>query len=194
GKGYMADGGPGMPDTLVPRPFDLSDKNRWPVGYAHQLTQWLFFPESQPTQHRLQLTPSDYAFLHRYMGMLPHESKFPAYDTASYWPAYVKFLLAGSKPGPWPFANLRIFNKVGNAYGHLLDAAYIVDFDNKIEFLLSATIYCNADGVLNDDKYDYDSVGFPFMQRLGEVIYAHEKKRHRIHKPDLSSLQFNFAE
>lgn len=179
---------------LIQNPMDFSRKNSWPIAYAHQLTQWLFFPESQPEQQRLQLTASDYAFLHRYMGMQPQESKFPAYDTANYWPAYVKFLLAGSKPGPWPFPNLRIFNKVGNAYGHLLDAAYVVDFDNKVEFLLSASIYCNADGVLNDDKYDYDSVGFPFMQHLGEVIYAYEKKRQRAHKPDLSALQYTFAE
>jgi hypothetical protein len=179
---------------LIQNPMDFSRKNCWPIAYAHQLTQWLFFPESQPEQQRLLLTASDYAFLRRYMGMLPQESKYPAYDTAKYWPAYVKFLLAGSKPGPWPYPNLRIFNKVGNAYGHLLDAAYVVDFDNKIEFLLSATIYCNADEVLNDDKYDYHSVGFPFMQHLGEVIYAYEKKRQRTYKPDLSALQYNFTE
>jgi len=179
---------------LIQKPMDFSRKNRWPISYAHQLTQWLLFPESQPQQQRLQLTASDYAFLHKYMGMQPAESKYPAYDSAHYWPTYVKFLLAGSKPGPWPLPGVRIFNKVGNAYGHLLDAAYVADFENRVEFLLSATIYCNADGVLNDDKYDYDSVGFPFMQRLGEVIYEFEKKRPRTHRPDLSAFKLNFSE
>lgn len=189
GKGYMAGGGPGMPDTLVHQPFDLSRKNRWPLGYAHQLTQWIMFPESQPVDKRLLLTPSDYQFLWRYMGMFPAESDFPAYPAPQYWPAYVKFLLAGSQKGDWPLPGVRIFNKVGNAYGHLLDAAYIVDFDKQVEFLLSASIYCNSNEILNDNQYDYDKVGFPFMQALGEVIYAYECQRERKHKPNLSALQ-----
>jgi hypothetical protein len=89
--------------------------------------------------------------------------------------------------------SIRIFNKVGDAYGFLTDAAYIVDFKNNIEFMLSANIYCNTDGIFNDDNYDYDTVGFPFMKNLGKVIYDHELKRQRKTKPDLSSFKINYA-
>lgn len=58
--------------------------------------------------------------------------------------------------------NIRIFNKIGDAYGFLNDIAYIVDFESKAEFILSATILCNANGIFNDDKYDYDTIGFLF--------------------------------
>ncbi len=58
---------------------------------------------------------------------------------------------------------IRIFNKVGDAYGFLTDIAYIVDFENNIQFALSATILANADGIFNDDKYDYETIGLPFM-------------------------------
>jgi hypothetical protein len=27
--------------------------------------------------------------------------------------------------------------------------------------MLTATIYVNSDGVMNDDKYDYDNIGYP---------------------------------
>jgi hypothetical protein len=87
---------------------------------------------------------------------------------------------------------LRIFNKVGDAYGFLLDVAYVADFENQVEFMLSAVIYCNSDGILNDDRYDYDQVGFPFMKLLGERIYAHELKRPREHKPDLTEFKFRY--
>ena len=44
---------------------------------------------------------------------------------------------------------------------------------------LAQLIHCNSDGIFNDDKYDYDSIGFPFMKNLGRVIYEHELKRER---------------
>ena len=33
-----------------------------------------------------------------------------------------------------------------------------------------AVLYTNADGVLNDDHYDYDTVALPFLADLAEVI------------------------
>ncbi len=58
-----------------------------------------------------------------------------------------------------------VFNKPGWTYGFLIDAAYIADFKNNIEFMISACIYTNSDGILNDDKYDYDTIGYPFLKR-----------------------------
>ena len=88
--------------------------------------------------------------------------------------------------------NIRIFNKVGDAYGFLLDNAYIVDFDKGVEFMLSAIIYCNSDGIFNDDKYDYDAVGYPFLGNLGRAIYDYEVKRVKKVKPNLSKFRFEY--
>ena len=84
--------------------------------------------------------------------MMPRESKSPVYDTADYWDTYVRFLYYGSEKGKADPA-IRIFNKAGDAYGFLIDGAYIVDLENNVEFLLSAVIHCNSDEVYNDDKY-----------------------------------------
>jgi hypothetical protein len=88
--------------------------------------------------------------------------------------------------------NIRIFNKIGNAYGFLIDNAYIVDFDNNTEFMLSAVINCNTNGIYNDEEYDYDGLGFPFMKNIGEVIYQYELKRKRVNKPDLSEFRITY--
>ena len=92
----------------------------------------------------------------------------------------------GAEKGDLP-KNIRIFNKIGGAYGFLIDVSYFVDFDKKVEFMLSAAIYCNKDGILNDDKYDYE-VGYPFMKQLGRIIYDYELKRKKTFKPDLSKF------
>ncbi|MGG2329544.1 hypothetical protein ACE40V_24645, partial [Salmonella enterica] len=76
-----------------------------------------------------------------------------------------------------------MFNKPGWAYGFMTDVSYVVDFENNVEFMLSATIYVNSDGVVNDDKYDETTVGAPFLYQLGQTIYQYELKRDRKFKP-----------
>jgi hypothetical protein len=124
------------------------------------------------------------------MSMKPGESLNPSYDS-TYSPAYSKLLLFGGK-GDIP-GEIRIFNKEGDAYGFLTDVAYVVDFKNKVEFFLSATLLCNSDGIFNDDHYDYDSIGFPFLQHLGQIIYNHELNRKKKHVHDLSKFKIDYS-
>jgi hypothetical protein len=101
--------------------------------------------------------------------------------------------LFGSQKGTLN-GKVRIFNKIGDAYGFLNDVAYVADFENKVEFMLSCTILCNTDGIFNDDKYEYETIGQPFMKRLGEVIYEHEKQRSKKYLPDLSRFVIDYTQ
>lgn len=184
GKGYAAG------DSIIYTPFDFSKKNRLTLPDLHSILQSLIFPGAVAAQQRFQLTEEDHRFLWKYMSMYPAESRSPAYDT-TYHDTYVKFLFYGTEKKPVE-PSIRIFNKVGDAYGFLTDAAYIVDFKNKIEFFLSATITCNSDGIFNDDHYDYESTGWPFLKNLGRVLYEYELKRERKYLPDLSNFKIDY--
>ena len=178
---------------IVNEPFDFSKKNRLALTTLHSIVRSVMFPDAVSKKQRFKLTKEDHEFLRKYMSMTPPGSKFPSYDNENYWDTYVKYFLYGtekniSKKG------IRIFNKVGKAYGFLIDAAYIADFDNNVEFMLSAVIHCNSDGIFNDDKYDYDDVGLPFLKNLGQAIYDHEIKRKKKVDPDLSKFQFNYTQ
>ncbi|MBC7903570.1 MAG: serine hydrolase [Gemmatimonadaceae bacterium] len=173
---------------LVNQPLNFSAKNKLSLDDLTGILKSVLFPETLPEKQRFGLTADDYAFVRKYMSQFPSETRTPEYDTATNWDAYAKFLLYGTEKGKLP-KNIRIFNKIGDAYGCLTDAAYIVDLDRNIEFMLSARIYCNRDGVLNDDKYDYDAIGFPFMKQLGKTVYDFEVKRSRPVKPDLSKFK-----
>ena len=87
---------------------------------------------------------------------------------------------------------IRSFNKPGWSYGFLTDAAYIVDFKNKVEFMLSATIYVNSDGVLNDDKYEYEEIGWPFFMEVGKLMYQYDLERKRKHVPNLDKFKMEY--
>jgi hypothetical protein len=187
GKGFYQGG------KLINSSMNFSGKNRVSLEDLHSILISLVFPEKVTAKQRFNLTEEDRNFVLKYMGQLPTESTYPPYsaDTANYWPAYCKFLLFGSQKGSLP-KNIRVFNKVGDAYGHLLDVAYVVDYEKGVEFFLSAVMYCNSDGILNDDKYDYDAVGFPFMKNLGQTIYNYEVKRQKKYLPDLSAFKFEY--
>ena len=188
GKGFM------RRDSVINEPFDFTYRNNYPLETQQQILKTILFPESVPPTQRFDLTADDYNFVRKYMSMSPLESKSPKYpdaDSAGTYDSYCKFLMFGDDKKPMP-KNIRIFNKVGDAYGFLIDNAYIVDFEHGVEFMLSVTIYCNADGIFNDDKYDYDKVGYPFMAHIGKAIYNYEVGRKRKRKPDLSRFKFDY--
>jgi hypothetical protein len=182
GKGYLNNN-----DSLINAPLDFSTKNRIYLNDLHHILQSVIFHDQTPKAKQFNLTTEDRAFLTKWMHTLPTESVYPTYDTAAYWPAYCKFLYMGSEKGPVP-SNIKIFNKVGDAYGFLLDISYIVDPINKVEFMLSGVIYCNQDGILNDGKYDYDTFGFPFYKNMGRLIYDFELKRKKEFLPNFDSI------
>ena len=182
GNGYLNN-----QDSLIKGPLNFSEKNRiYLSDLTHILKSVLFFDQTPPSQ-RFNLTTEDRKFLLHYMHTLPTQSNYPTYDSVKFWPNYCKFLYTGSEIGPFP-NNLKIFNKVGDAYGFLLDIAYIMDPEKKVEFMLSAVIYCNSDGIINDSKYDYDSVGYPFYKNLGQLIYNYELQRKKAFLPNFAPL------
>jgi len=188
GAGYMVRGWAG--DSLVRQPFDFTEKNYFALEDQQEILKAVLFPDDVPAKRRFNLAPDDYPFLYQYLSQLPRETTYPPYDSA-YYDSYCKFLLTGDQKTIFP-RNIRIFNKVGDAYGYLIDNAYIVDFDKGIEFMLAAVIYVNADGIFNDDKYEYDAIGLPFMGNLGRVIYDYEARRKRPNAPNLSRFRMTY--
>ena len=68
----------------------------------------------------------------------------------------------------------------------------MADFNNKTEYMLACTLYVNRDGILNDNQYDYDELGWPFLHDLGQVIYQYELKRKKKFQPDLSRFRIKY--
>ncbi len=182
GKGYY-----NAADSLVNQPFEMNKKNWFALTDMNKMLRAVMFPESVPAQNRFDLSEEDYRFLWHYMGIFPRECDYPKYDT-SYTDGYVKFFLFGDSKAQQN-GSVRVFNKVGEAYGTLTDVAYIVDFEHKVEFMLAATILCNSDGIFNDDHYDYENVGFPFLAKLGRAALELEKRRKRSGKVDLEKFR-----
>ena len=182
GNGYL-----NGQDSLINAPLNFPEKNRISLSDLHHIMQSVIFPDQMPKKQRFNLSNEDRNFLLQWMHTTPTESSYPTYDSSEYYPAYAKFIMLGSEKGPIP-SNIKIFSKAGDAYGFLLDNTYIIDTDAKVEFMLSAVIYVNADGILNDNTYDYRTIGLPFMKNLGNTIYNYELSRKRAFRPNFDNL------
>lgn len=175
-------------DELLPVPMDFTTHNKLPLQDLQQMLRSVLFPESVPAKKRFRLTPEDYDFLYAHMAKLPFESDYPRYDTTEFFDSYTKFFLYKAGKSKIP-GHVRVFNKTGWSYGFLTDAAYIADFKNNVEFMLSAVIYVNSNGVLNDNTYEYEEVGYPFFKEVGEIIYNYELGRERKYQPNLERFK-----
>lgn len=187
GKGYL-----NRNDSLINAPMDFTTHNNISLEALQRVLQSVMFPRSIPKQQGFNLTKDDRYFLMRYLSQFPSETNYPRYDTAKFYDSYVKFFFKNSThkiPG-----DVRVFNKVGWSYGFLTDVSYVADFKNKVEFMLTATLYVNSDGILNDDKYDYDTKGYPFLYQLGQTIYQYELKRPRAYLPDFSEFKIKYEQ
>jgi hypothetical protein len=186
GVGYIDGDG-----RLIEEPKDFTRSNYVSLEVLQGILQAIIFPGAVPQKRRFNLSEDDYDFLYRTMSMLPRESRYPACDPQEYPDRYAKFFLRGGDLDPLPAA-VRSFSKSGLAYGTLTENAYIVDFENEVEFLLAATIYVNENGIFNDGVYEYDEIGLPFLANLGRVIYEYELHRKRQHRPDLSRFEMEW--
>ena len=182
GNGYL-----NGQDSLINAPLNFSEKNRISLSDLHHIMQSVIFPEQMHQKQRFNLSSDDRKFLLQWMHTTPTESTYPTYDSSEYYPAYAKFIMLGSERGTIP-SNIKIFSKAGDAYGFLLDNTYIIDMEAKVEFMLSAVIYVNADGILNDNTYDYRTIGLPFMKNLGNTIYKYELSRKRAYRPNFDTI------
>ncbi|MEP6616571.1 MAG: serine hydrolase [Ginsengibacter sp.] len=175
-------------DQLVNAPMDFTTHNCMPLEDLQRISQSVLFPGSVPHKQRFHLTGDDYRFLYQYMSEYPSESTFPHYDSTEYFDSYTKFFFFRAGRSKIP-GYIRSFNKTGWSYGFLTDVAYIADFKNNVEFMVSGVIYVNSDGILNDDKYEYEQTGYPFFKEIGNIIYQYEQTRIRKNRPDLRKFE-----
>jgi len=170
GEGYLQDG------EVVKVPMDFRFKNSISLLNLEGILMRLIHPQLFPSDQQFTLNDKDLEFLRFWMSRSTLESLSPNYDDGVHWDSYGKFFIYGDQKGKMT-DQIRIYNKVGYAYGTLTDVAYIHDKSNDLSFYLTATILINENKIFNDDQYEYDSVGIPFLATLGRLILAELKHK-----------------
>ena len=151
-------------DKMINNSMDFSYKNFISIDNLHRIIKILFFSENFNEANRFNLTKKQKELVIKYMSGYPKEF---GYDSEEYPYFFNKFFIYGDEELQFS-DSFKIYNKVGLAYGQLTDTALIIKDGKSI--ILTATINVNTNGIYNDDLYDYDSVGFPFLAQVSREI------------------------
>ena len=160
----------------VATPFNFKTKNRASLRDLDGVMKRIIYPDLFQEQYRINLSDQDYNFLRYWMSRFTFEDIGIEYQKDSqYFDSYNKFFIYGDSTNAID-RKIRIYNKVGVAYGALTDISYIRDYQKDIEFFLSATIYVNQNQIVNDNIYEYDDLGIPFLAELARQVYKLEEQ------------------
>ena len=160
----------------VATPFNFKTKNRASLRDLDGVMKRIIYPDLFQEQDRINLSDQDYNFLRYWMSRFTFEDIGIEYQKESkYFDSYNKFFIYGDSTNAID-RKIRIYNKVGVAYGALTDISYIRDYQKNIEFFLSATIYVNQNKIVNDNIYEYDDLGIPFLAELARQVYKLEEQ------------------
>ena len=156
---------------ILGEPLNFSEKNRFSIADMHNLIKYIFYPEIFDKENSFNLSVEDYDFLRYWMSRFTYEDIGEKFiQNENFFETYNKFFIHGDEQIPIN-ENIRVYNKIGQAYGTSLDNGLIKNYQDNIEFILSATIYTNKNNVINDNLYEYRDIGVPFLAKLSRAIY-----------------------
>ena len=179
----------GLNGKRIAGPKDFSNHNYLTASDLHQFFKKIVFNNYLIGSDKLPISQDSRLFMMKQLGLYPRESVFPKYDSKVFYDSYKKYFLYGAAASLINQDSIRVFNIVGRAYGFLTDCAYIIDFKNKIEFMLTVNIYVNEKNVIGNGNYQYEKTGLPFLKDLSWCFYNFEYSRKRLFLPDLSEFQ-----
>jgi hypothetical protein len=129
----------------------------------------LIYPETALSKFNLNV--EDYDFLRYWMSRFTYEDLGAKYiGDSKFFNSYNKFFIHDTDT-ILNNTDVRVYNKIGQAYGTSTDSAYIKNYKEDLEFFLTATIYTNKNKIINDNIYEYGDTAIPFLSKLSKALY-----------------------
>ncbi len=137
-------------------PHDFSASNFVPLSVVHRLIGSI----GRADTGQFEIDSALRQRLRAWMSLRPRDIGQPKPDDHSKW------LIA-------PRDSVTVVSKNAQSYGYIGDSAFVAG--KSFAFALSAILFVDRDGVLNDARYAYDEIGRPFLKALGEAVLAAQK-------------------
>ena len=156
---------------ILDESLNFSEKNRFSITDMHNLIKYIFYPEIFDKANTFNLNVEDYDFIRYWMSRFTYEDigeKFIGDE--NFFETYNKFFIHGDEQSV-SNEQIRVYNKIGQAYGTSIDNGLIKNYQNNVEFILTSIIYTNKNKVINDNLYEYDDIAVPFLAKLSRAIY-----------------------
>ena len=157
-------------DSLYPRPKSFRYHNYVDIRDLHEMMISIVYPQLT-THKQFNLSEAQRDTIKYFLHRTPLHQNFKEYsDTSIFHQNFLRLILFGRDKNV-VYPDIEFFNKSAMAYGFMGDCCYLKDLKSNTEFFLTIYMYLNKDEILNDNKYEFDTIGVPFMRKFGELIY-----------------------
>ncbi len=153
-------------NQLIPQARNFYGGNLLPLEELHRMLAKLFMPNLFPPGQEYLLNSETDSILKWALWVKPAHSGIQKLRNTPYHDAYTSYFFSGNNPEISLPENLKIYNVVGQSYGFLTESAYCLNTRTSEAWILSATLYVNENEIINDGKYEYQKIGFPFLKSL----------------------------
>jgi hypothetical protein len=167
GKAYL-----NSQNQLIPQARNFYGGNLLPLEELHRMIAKLFLPKIFPPEQGYLLNPETDSILKWAMRIKPAQTRIQQLSHSPYHDAYTSYFFCGNNPNISLPENLEVYNVVGQSYGFLTESAFCLNTRTSEAWILSATLYVNENEIINDGKYEYQKIGFPFLKSLSWDILS----------------------
>jgi hypothetical protein len=147
--------------SLRNEPMDFSAKNAFGLRDSISVLRKI-------DTRGFDLTAAQLNVVRSAMSTPPQDSVDPRYVGPEWSNQKFKPLLAGlsnvASPSVW-----NVHNKIGQAYGFFSDMAKVEHRPSGRVIYVAASVWCCENGILNADRYEYETVGRDFLAAVGEA-------------------------
>lgn len=151
-------------NTLIETPMDFSSKNVFSLRDHQRLMQALLVPK---LGINLGLSETSLAAI---LDAMKHDPVAYKPELGADSRQRFKPMLPGFEAAK--VRGLTYSNKAGRALGFHIENAALSVPGKSYPIFVTAAIYVNENGRLNDDKYEYQTISFPFFTELGTLVAA----------------------
>lgn len=153
---------------IVDGPFDLNYSIEIPMREMHEMVLRMIRPEAFEPSQRWKVSDGSLRFMLDYMSAYPSEIPTSYRNFRSMEDTVYKYAYLRNEKG----RRERSVSKLGLSYGFASEVAWITIPGSEQSFLLTYSIYVNANDIVNDGEYEYDEVARPFAAELAKQIAA----------------------
>lgn len=154
---------------IVDGPFDFNYNLEYSICDIHKTSMSLFFPQFSSEQNSWNIREEDRQLLLESMKSVPKDLGEKEYfNTKKYPDNLYKYTVHGDDNPK--YNSVITYGKMGISYGFVTETAYVVDPRTKKQYVLTVSIYVNANDTVNDGKYEYEDLARPFLARFGQLL------------------------
>lgn len=144
-------------NTIVKGPYDFNYNIEFPLEQLHKVSIDLHMKKSS-----WNLSDEQRSLLFNWMEQFPKECISLGVDKRIKMEDYVyKYIYSDIK-------NVRTASKIGLSYGFTTETS--IFHCNEATVIVTSSLYTNANKIVNDGVYEYESIARPFLCRFGQLV------------------------